>query len=51
MTRLVAALVFVATLAACGADGPPQRPADMLPGGSSIVITGEARMGVVSNGG
>jgi len=51
MTRLLAALALVATLAACGADGPPERPADTPPAGSSIVISGEARMGVVSSGG
>ena len=48
MIRHLAALVFLATLAGCGADGPPQRPADAP--SSGIAVTGEARMGVVTNG-
>ncbi len=37
-------LVALLTLAACGADGPPERPADST--ASGITITGEARMGI-----
>ena len=48
MIRCLATLVFLATLAGCGADGPPQRPADAP--SSVIAVTGEARMGVVTNG-
>ena len=39
MTRLVFALVALGTLAACGADGAPERP--------KSGVTGEARFGVV----
>ena len=48
MIRRLAALALAATLAACGADGPPLRPSDAP--ASGIVVTGEARMGVVSDG-
>jgi hypothetical protein len=37
-------LISVALLTACGADGPPERPAK-----SGISLTGEAQVGVVSN--
>ncbi len=37
-------LILVAFLTACGADGAPERPTK-----SGISLTGEARMGVVSN--
>ncbi len=43
MTRL-AAILAVTLLAACGADGPPERPTDAPPPG--ISITGEASIGV-----
>ena len=48
MIRCLATLAVLATLAGCGADGPPQRPADAP--SSGIAVTGEARMGVVTNG-
>ena len=48
MIRCLAALAVLATLAGCGADGPPQRPSDAPARG--IAVTGEARMGVVTNG-
>jgi predicted small lipoprotein YifL len=48
MIRALVALAVLATLAGCGADGPPQRPADAP--ASGIAVTGEARMGVVTNG-
>ena len=49
MIRCLATLALLATtLAGCGADGPPQRPADAP--ASGIAVTGEARMGVVTNG-
>jgi predicted small lipoprotein YifL len=47
MIRCLAALAIVATLAGCGADGPPQRPSDAA--ASGIAVSGEARMGVVTN--
>ena len=48
MTRALAALTLVATLAACGADGAPSQPTDTPKPG--IAITGSARMGVVKSG-
>ena len=48
MIRAVLALAVLATLAGCGADGPPERPSDAPANG--IAVTGEARMGVVTNG-
>jgi predicted small lipoprotein YifL len=48
MIRRLAALATLATLAGCGADGPPQRPSDAP--ASGIVVTGEARMGMVTDG-
>ncbi|MCA3437864.1 MAG: hypothetical protein INF48_11165 [Rhodobacter sp.] len=47
MTRCFAALAVLAALAGCGADGPPLRPSDAP--ASGIAVTGEARMGVVTN--
>jgi predicted small lipoprotein YifL len=46
MIRLAAAALSLTLLAACGADGPPQPPAQASakPG---IAISGEARIGVV----
>jgi predicted small lipoprotein YifL len=49
MIRRLAVLgALAATLAGCGADGPPQRPSDAP--ASGIAVTGEARMGVQTNG-
>ena len=48
MIRAVLAFAVLAALAGCGADGPPQRPSDAPANG--IAVTGEARMGVVTNG-
>ena len=48
MIRCLAALAVLVTLAGCGADGPPERPSDAPANG--IAVTGEARMGVVTNG-
>ena len=36
--------ITVALLSACGADGPPERPTK-----SGVSLSGEARVGVVSN--
>jgi predicted small lipoprotein YifL len=48
MTRIVTALLLLAALAACGADGEPIRPAPASPGAeTSVTIGGDARMGVV----
>ncbi|MCA3447051.1 MAG: hypothetical protein INF93_10080 [Rhodobacter sp.] len=47
MIRCFAALAVLAALAGCGADGPPLRPSDAA--ASGIAVTGEARMGVVTN--
>jgi hypothetical protein len=52
MTRIVTALLLLAALAACGADGQPIRPEPATPpaatsGESSVTIGGDARMGVV----
>jgi predicted small lipoprotein YifL len=52
MTRSVTALLLLAALAACGADGQPVRPAPATPpaatpGESAVTIGGDARMGVV----
>jgi hypothetical protein len=47
MKRLVA-LSAVAFLAACGADGEPQAPTQSSPG-PGVTISGDARIGVVSN--
>lgn len=44
MTTRLAAILALTLLAACGADGPPQRPADTPPPG--VTVTGEARIGV-----
>lgn len=44
---LFAALaLLLATLAACGVDGAPTRPDPETPG---LQVSGEARIGVVSN--
>ncbi|MDR7126237.1 argininosuccinate lyase [Pseudotabrizicola sp. 4114] len=43
MTRLVFAVLALGALAACGADGAPERP---TPG---VAVTGDARVGVVLN--
>jgi hypothetical protein len=47
MKRLVA-LTALALLAACGADGEPQAPTG-APTGPGVTISGDARIGVVSN--
>jgi predicted small lipoprotein YifL len=47
MIRCLAAIAVLAALAGCGADGPPLRPSDAP--ASGIAVTGEARMGVVTN--
>lgn len=46
MIRLATVALSLTLLAACGADGPPQPPAqaDTRPG---ITLSGEARIGVV----
>jgi hypothetical protein len=41
MTRLTATVALLCLLAACGADGAPERP---TPG---VSVTGEASVGVV----
>lgn len=47
MMRL--ALIAVLGLAACGVDGPPERPtAPKTPPKSSVSVSGHATMGVVS---
>lgn len=43
MTRLLA-LISLALIAACGADGPPQAPA-----AKGVTISGDAQIGIVSN--
>ena len=43
--RLVLALAAAAILAACGADGEPERPAPAGP--VEIRISGDARFGIV----
>ena len=43
MMRVLGLMAVLATLAACGADGAPERP---QPG---VSMTGEARVGVVLN--
>ncbi|WP_431298092.1 hypothetical protein [Tabrizicola sp. BL-A-41-H6] len=43
---LIAALL---ALAACGADGPPEKPTRSTTPAPGVQITGEARVGVVSN--
>lgn len=40
--RILFALLTLATLAACGADGEPTAP--------GLTVSGEARMGVVAGG-
>ena len=44
MPRYIPALAFVALLAACGADAPPERPVSQNESG--ITFSGEARFGV-----
>ncbi|MDP5308049.1 hypothetical protein [Paracoccus spongiarum] len=47
MMRL--ALIAILGLAACGVDGPPERPAaPTTPPKSTVSISGEATMGVIS---
>ncbi|WCR11439.1 hypothetical protein JHW45_03295 [Paracoccus stylophorae] len=47
MTRL--ALIAVLTLAGCGVDGPPERPAaPATPPKSGVAISGHATMGVIT---
>ncbi len=43
--RLIPALALVATLAACGANGVPQRPA-AEPQTTGFTVTGDAKVGV-----
>ncbi len=43
--RLIPALALTATLAACGANGMPQKPAPE-PQSTGITVTGDARVGV-----
>lgn len=43
---LAALALMLATLAACGVDGPPTRPDPVAQPG--VQISGEARIGVVS---
>jgi hypothetical protein len=51
MTRLIPALCLFALLSACGVDGPPQPPQSLpTQSGTNITVTGEARMGVVTDG-
>jgi hypothetical protein len=48
MTRIVTALLLLAALGACGADGEPIRPTQTSSGAeASVTIGGDARMGVV----
>lgn len=49
MTRLAPILMFLA-LAACGVDGPPERPEPAPVGGSnvSVGISGSASFGVIA---
>jgi ABC-type glycerol-3-phosphate transport system substrate-binding protein len=50
MTRTAAALLLCAlALSACGADGPPIRPAKPDPAPAAITITGEGRFGVTAS--
>lgn len=49
--RQIAAALLLAALAACGADGPPERPepreeAQTLSPGPNIVVTGSVGFGV-----
>lgn len=41
--RKIFALMAIAVLTSCGADGAPERPT------TGVTVTGEARMGVVMN--
>ena len=42
------AVLAVTALAACGVDGPPERPAPKTPPKSSVSISGHATMGVIT---
>lgn len=42
--RFVVLLTCLSLLAACGADGAPERPAS-----KGLTLSGEARIGIVSN--
>jgi len=50
MKRAAQTLFVLASLAACGADGPPQPPAatQAATPKPAVAITGTARMGVVA---
>lgn len=50
MTRTAAVLLFCAlVLSACGADGPPVRPAAPEPEQGVFTISGEGRFGVTAS--
>ncbi len=50
MTRALAALALATVLAACGADGGPIPPREAAatqgPGGTTLTLSGDARVGV-----
>ena len=45
----ILAVLAVLTLAACGADGAPTKPAAKPATTSGVSISGDARMGVTNN--
>ncbi|WP_185968380.1 lipoprotein [Paracoccus sp. M683] len=45
MTRLLA-LIALTALAACGVDGPPERPAGHVEQQLGVTVTGDAQIGV-----
>ena len=50
MQRLIPALMFLALLASCGADGTPVPPAATTPA-TGLSITGTASAGIARDGG
>lgn len=47
MTRIVTALLLLAALSACGADGAPVPPAPSPGAQTGVSVGGDARIGVV----
>jgi hypothetical protein len=50
MKKISIAAAVLALLAACGVESDPVPPQPKPPSGSSVTVTGDARVGVTYNG-